>query len=105
MRYVSPLRSVALSCNIKITYVLPPPKKKKKNVKELFGVNAIILFDTIIYLYLGLFVFISFWVTFLSMLPKQKSVTNITSCYICYIIGNRYVNMYLCIIFMNGNHF
>ena len=46
-----------------------------------------------------------FGVTFKSMLPKHMSVTNITSCYICYIILYRYVNMDFCIIFINGNHF
>ena len=45
-----------------------------------------------------------FGITFKSMLPKQKSVTNITSCNICYIIVYQYVNMNFCIIFMNGNH-
>ena len=39
------------------------------------------------------------------MLPKQKSVSNITPCYICYIILYRYINMGFCTIFMNGNHF
>ena len=39
------------------------------------------------------------------MLPKQKSVTNISSCYICYIIVYRYVNMDFCTIFMNGDQF
>ena len=43
--------------------------------------------------------------TFYSMLPKQKSVTNTTSCYICYIILYRYVNMGFYTIFMNRNHF
>ena len=43
MRHVSPLRSVALSCNIKITYVT------LQNVEELLGVNAIILFDTLVF--------------------------------------------------------
>ena len=55
MRHVSPLRSVALSCNIKITYVTP------QNVKKSFGVNAIIPFGTITYLFLSLYVLILFW--------------------------------------------
>ena len=43
--------------------------------------------------------------TFKSILLKQKSVANISSCYMCYIMLYRYVNMDFCIIIVNGNHF
>ena len=69
MRHVGPLRSVALSCNIKITYVAT------KMLKNRLGVHAIILLDTFIYFFLSLYVLISVLGDFL------KYVTRAEVCY------------------------
>ena len=75
------------------------------DVKKSFGVKVKIFLDTFLYLFLSLYGLIPFWMTFYSMSPKQKSVTNITSCNICYIILYRYLNMGFCTIFMKDNNF
>ena len=98
IRHVSLLRSVAFSCNITITYVT------FKMLKDRL-VSKLQYFEILLYTSFSVYVLISCCDDFIhSMLPKQKSVTNIDSCYIRYIILYRYVNLGFCTILMNGNH-
>ena len=79
MRPVSAIRSVALSCNTKITY-------NTKTIKKYFGSNAKVLLDTVAYMFLSLNVLKFLQDDF----EKSSRCTLLTSLHVTYIIFVNY---------------